>query len=583
MRRITFPLALAVTASFSLAQSCPDRTFGSALGTGDDTVFGIQPIGFSFPFAGTNYQDVHVCTNGYVCLSNAGVPAPGAADFSATTAEFVAGAPRIAPLWTDFNVLPAAGGQVYINSTATKCTITWDNVIGYAGLGVVAGPKQQIQLQLFPNGEIRCFYSANATNQSTAVGGSAAIAGATPGGGATLPAAVDLSAGGATPDNTVFETWATAQTFDLGARSLTLVPSSPGFVFAPSLLTGCGEATNYGSGCIRSDDSFYEFFGAAAAYDLNGRTITMLRNGGGYTVLDSIAGTYVTPGAAAVAVAAGDDAVQTVALSAAMPTAAGTTTSLTICSNGHVALAAVGNGNAWTPVAATFLGWANTVIANWHDYNQTIAGSGLVKFEEVAGVAYVTWENVYSHTTTQGDRWQMQFEVATGNVTIVFDAMAPGGNAYLVGYSVGGASGDPGSMDLSTALATPLIVSDTLSLPLTLTANGVPYLGNAGFALDTTNVPNLAPVGILFFGDSQLPGVDLGSIGAPNCRGYTNANLTSLTFPVTLPAGTGSLPLPIPTTAALVGLTLTCQSAAFSLATSLGLVTSNGTSFTLGL
>jgi hypothetical protein len=579
MQRL-LPLAAILAAAPVLYAQCPERVFGTALGTGDDTMFAMQPIGFAFPFGGTTYSNVHVCTNGYVHLSNNGVPAPGAADYSATAAEFVGGSPRIAPLWCDYNILPAANGQVYIDSTPAKCTVTWDNAVGYAGLNVVSGPLQQLQLQLFPSGEVRFFYSANVTNQSTLAAGVPGLCGVSPGLGATLPAAVDLSSGGVTTDGTLFELFPGANSFDLGGQGLHLVPTNPGWLYVAGVPSGCAAAVRYGTGCVDARDSFYEFFGTAAAFDLSGRTITMLRQGNGYLVLDSIPGVYVAPGAGAVQVAAGDDAQQTVALSGAMPVPGGTTASITVCSNGYVTLAATGNGTAYTPVAATWLAFAGTAVGNWHDYNQTIAGSGQIRFEQVGGTAYVTWENVYSHTTTLPERFQIQLDVATGNVTIVFDAMSPGGNAYLTGYSAGGPSPDPGSIDLSTALAATLTVSDTPVAPLSLATNGTPWLGNAAFAFTVTNVPNVVPIGVLFFGDAQLPGINLGIIGAPQCQGWSNANLTSATFPVA--SGTGSVTLPIPNVAALTGLSLTSQAAAFSAATALGLVFSNGVQFTLG-
>ena len=130
-----------VMGSLLLAQNCPDRALGTPLGSGDDVLFGIQPIGFAFPFAGATYTDIHVCTNGYVHLSNAGVPAPGAADYSSTTAEFVGGAPRIAPMWTDLFMPAATGGICYINSTPSKCTVTWDQATNY-------GSSAEFQIQL---------------------------------------------------------------------------------------------------------------------------------------------------------------------------------------------------------------------------------------------------------------------------------------------------------------------------------------------------------------------------------------------------------------------------------------------------
>ena len=117
---------------------------------------------------------------------------------------------------------------------------------------------------------------------------------------------------------------------------------------------------------------------------------------------------------------------------------------------------------------------------------------------------------------------------------------------------------------------------------LALTTSGLPSLGSSNFSFDISNVPNVAPFAILFFGDTAAPGIDLSIIGMPGCRGYTNANLLSLTVPVALPVGTGSQGLAIPGSAILVGTTITTQAAAFSLQTALGLVTSNGSTFTVG-
>jgi len=223
-----------------------------------------------------------------------------------------------------------------------------------------------------------------------------------------------------------------------------------------------------------------------------------------------------------------------------------------------------------------------TVVAVWHDYNNAIPGSGVTRFEQVGGIAYVTWSNVFSYGTTPvtGDTFQFQFDVATGNITLVFGVMTPDGNDYLVGYSKGGLSPIPTPKDLST---TPLTFSvEDVGFGLALTSNGLPSLGNGSFGFTTSNVPNLVPVGFVLYGTASVPGIDLGFLGAPNCRAYTTADLGAYTFPVTLPAGTGSLGLPIPNNPALTGLSLTAQSMAFSLATPLNLITSNGTQFTIG-
>jgi hypothetical protein len=116
------------------------------------------------------------------------------------------------------------------------------------------------------------------------------------------------------------------------------------------------------------------------------------------------------------------------------------------------------------------------------------------------------------------------------------------------------------------------------SPPLQLGSN-LPRLGT-NFVLTVSDVPNVVPLAILFFGDTQLPGPDLGSIGAPGCRGYTNANLGSASVPVV--AGTGAATIPIGSSTALIGLTATTQAVAFTLANPLNLVTSNGVLWTIG-
>ena len=561
------------------AQTCPDRTLGSFLGVGDDTVFPMQSIGFTFPFAGTTYTDLHVCANGYLFLSNAGVPAPAAGDYSSTPAELSTQSPRICPLWNDFNHTAGNNAGIYVNSTATKCTITWDNAVNY---GMTT--RFQVQAELFPTGEIKLYWSEGATNNSTfnyAAG--SGIVGVSPGLGATPPVPSDLTTQGATPDNFLFEQWTLQGTFDLPLRSLHLIPTNPGWIYIPTPWTGCAHTHDYGLGCLETRDSFYELM-TPAAFDLTNSTLTFLRNASGYTVTNAAVGIFVTPSPSATIIANADDVVQTIALSQAMPVPGGTTTSLTVSSNGNISLAAAGNGAGFAPDAGLFLAWLQTnIAAAWHDYNPALAGSGKILFEQVGGTAYVTWDNVYSYLTALPDSFQYQFDLTTGNVTIVYGSFGQGSSNYLVGYSSGGASPRTEAIDVSVALAAPLAVADTGVQGMTLTTSGLPLVGNAGFDYQVSLVPAVSPVGIMLFGDQAAPGLDLGFLGMPGCRGYTNANLASLTFPVTQPAGTGAQALPIPNNPALVGTSFTAQALAFTLATPLNLVSSNGTHVVIGL
>jgi hypothetical protein len=155
--------------------------------------------------------------------------------------------------------------------------------------------------------------------------------------------------------------------------------------------------------------------------------------------------------------------------------------------------------------------------------------------------------------------------------------------AVLVGASKGNGGGqlsiDPGNVDLSASL--PLVTAGPDSRPLVHTV-GLPRVGS-NFVLSASDIENLVPLTILFFGDTAIdPGIDLGFFGAPGCNAHTSANLAAATVPASLPAGTASATLPIPNDPALVGLVLTSQFVAFTSKNALGLLTSNGAIWTVG-
>jgi len=116
---------------------------------------------------------------------------------------------------------------------------------------------------------------------------------------------------------------------------------------------------------------------------------------------------------------------------------------------------------------------------------------------------------------------------------------------------------------------------------LTLTANGLPSLGNVTFAYDVEGPLPLLPFAYIGFGNTTIePGVDLTPVGMPGCLAYTDLG-AGITGPATLSAttGAGSLPFPIPNTAALAGALLSAQAIGF-LPTQLA--SSNGTRIYVG-
>jgi hypothetical protein len=577
--RFQLSLALALLAPAAAAQ-CFESNLGTPVTMPGffDFELPIETIGFAFPLAGTTYTDMYITSKGYIWLSNGGTPVGGGVDFSATSAELASQGPRIAALWSDLG--PAGTGQIWINRTASKCTVTWVDQTCFGGnCGVFT-----MQAQLFLSGEVAFVYGPGATNNSdpgvpTWQAGVTGISA----GGVSLPAASDLSVGGATIDNMVHEEWLTANTFDMPGRGLHLIPTGPGWVFTQP--ANCASVDAYGAGCVQVNDSLYEEW--TSAFDLNNTTITWLRTPTGYIVLNSIPGSFVTPGGGATNVAPGAlDGEQSFVLGSAMPGPGGSITDINVTTKGQIELASTPNGFVdFTPSVAELLSSGRTQFALWHDYDQTAVGSGLILFEEIGSTTYVTWNGVGSFSAGASlSTFQFQLDRATGNVSLVILTMGGFANPDngILGYSVAGPSPDPSATDFAT-LAGTVNVEDTSAGTLALAAVGMPTIGNASFALETSNVPNLVPIGIMFFGTAQvLPPIDLTILGMPGCFAHTNGNLASPSFPVSLPAGTGTLNLPIPPSSGLIGAQISAQSLAFSTQTALGLISSNGLWLTIG-
>ncbi|HZN39736.1 MAG TPA: discoidin domain-containing protein [Planctomycetota bacterium] len=345
-------------------------------------------------------------------------------------------------------------------------------------------------------------------------------------------------------------------------------------------LAGAGSVvatnTTLGQGCIRAASSFYEFFSSSASFDLSNSAISMVYTGSGYIVLPGMTA-YVPPSGAATTLALTDDSDVSVALSSTFPYAGGTTSSLRVCSNGFVSVAA-GNGTAFTPDVATMLAAPQTAWWNWHDYNPAAAGSGQVKYEQIGGIAYVTWDGVYDYGGTSAanaNTFQFQFETGTGFVHLVFGSLSTLGNARLVGYSPGGPSIDPGNTDLSAAVPATFSIGAADILPLTLAGGSRPVIGNS-WTLNVTNVPATGTLGIDVFGlsDPNIP--DLGFLGAPGCG--TRASLDLLNVWIVAGA-THNYSLLLPNSPALVNLHVYTQALVLQPGVNTllgGVITSNG-------
>lgn len=579
MQRLLVSLSLACAAPMAIAQCVAAGPGATSYGAGDDVVVnggaGID-MGFAFPIAGVTYQFIHPSTNGFCYLSD-GSAAITDSDLSPSALDMANNEPRVAVLWDDLNVIAANNGDLLVDTSVPgQCTVTWSNIVAYGQT-----PLMSIQCTLYSTGAVDLSYDGSAYQVSNA------IAGVSPGNGVAQPASVDLSAGLPSFDDMTFEEFP-ANTLDLGGFTCNLVPIAPGYI--PILAgAGCATRTIYGEGCISQPDARYELFGgtSGAAPDImtSGTAITFLRTGSEYTVIDSIPGTYVPPGPNAVGISAGDDAFGSVALSMPMPVPGGVTNNLQVCTNGFIHLSdnPPAGGADYSPSVAEFEAFVDpTFCGPWYDWSPNQGGQLLA--EEVNGIVYITWDAVPPYNGGGTDTFQYQFDLASGNCTIVFDNMsfsgASGWHTPLFGATPGTAV-TAQATDWSAELPVGVLIYDTGVAPMTLDS-GLPVLG-ATWDLTTSNIDPVSPIAITMLSDSQGAGVPFLAIGlnAPGCSIWINSLLGSL---VGLNAGgSATVSLPVPNNPALQGAQLAAQSLGLTLVNPANLLASNGVLGNLGL
>jgi hypothetical protein len=162
-----------------------------------------------------------------------------------------------------------------------------------------------------------------------------------------------------------------------------------------------------------------------------------------------------------------------------------------------------------------------------------------------------------------------------------------GGNCpTIVGFTPGGTSLDPGSIDLSAALPTSTASVDQPALLLTAGSN--PVLGTT-VNLTTSNATGLN-IGVCFVGLSDLPpfspvGLDLAVIGAPGCMANIDINVAvgNVISNLGVPFPGMNVPFPIPTALSIIGLSFYSQSVWLDpLQNAFGALTSNAVELKVG-
>lgn len=322
-----------------------------------------------------------------------------------------------------------------------------------------------------------------------------------------------------------------------------------------SLPQQAASHTNYGTGCYDISDSFYAAFVDAptASAALANTALTLTPANGSYVV--GAGGAFVAPGGSATTLALGDDDAVAVALAQPFAFPGGATTTLHVHSNGIVGMAPLSLSPAasQTPAVAALLAEPAAAFYAWHDFDPSAPGSGAVLFEQVGGVAYVTWNGVANKPggSAGATTLQFQFEAATGVVRIVWgavDALGQGGTA--VGWSPGGASVDAGPIDLG-ALPWTVAAQNLSALALTATPPPVstPTSGTVvTYAVD--HAPEAAPGSGVHFGlvlvsfTPNFAGTPLAGLGLPDCTLWIGSLDLPIAWTSTSASAAATLALP---------------------------------------
>lgn len=531
--------ALVLFAASAAAQCLDTSSPGATLGSGDEVLFAPTAMGISFPMAGAGGPFTHcsVSTNGVLFLTNGGAPSDATASQWGSTAQMqgAAGAsPRIAPFWSDLVCTSPASFVAVDTSVAGRCAVTWVQANEW-----LQAPTKSFRAELFSTGVVQFSYSTGMVCDALP-----ATVGVSIGNAIANPGVIDLSASPTTAvglAHQAFDPYLVP--FDLGGRRITFTPVGNGFAVS----TTCEPSSHQtlGTGCYAvGNDSFYQFFptAAAAAAALNGQSMRLTPTANGYSVVWG-GGSYVAPTLAATPLPGNDDGETAITPSIPFPVGGGSAAQLWVSTNGFVSTAGTNGDGAWNvpsfgtyEPSSQFRNAPATAFWSWHDYDASV-GLGRVKYEHgVVGpntILYVTWDAVESYpvATANPSTFQFQFNLTTGAVTYVWQsltAIGTGGSpflpeSHLIGYSPGGASLDPGSINLATALP---LATKADQLPLVLSAAPAPVISPSSVVTYTVgNVPEYLPtsgvyISTLFLSLGTLPGVDLGIIGAGGCNAY---------------------------------------------------------------
>lgn len=544
------------------------------------------PLGFTFPMAGVGYAITHciVDSNGELYLTDGnGVVNPS--NFGTSSLQTLRGGPG-----GSARVMAAGGDNV--GALPTSQVLVDQSVPGQFKVSFVdwsrfgATQDWDCSVTLFDSGEIRFDYGQGFTGFNiwdyvgVSIGDDV---------GPPFVQPQNLAAGGDSGTlGLIYEnTW---PPFDLENSSVTFTPNGTGgFSFARTCQQVPASHQSYGAGCYDIPrQCVYQGFAnpAAMAAALQGTAVSFAPNPtlDGYVVGSSNA-TYVQPSALALDLMLGDEAEAGVTPSQPFPFLGGLVPTLSVCSNGFVTLGPIGSNlvGSYGSVFDLLQSPAASFRSN-ADFDPGSAGAVLV--EQVGSVLYVTWHDVVRFGSTVPERFQMQFDLQSGEVAIVWHQLssAPGGPS-VVGFAPG-PSLDPGPTDLANAMP---ITTGPDVFAMSLTASPPPVsTAQSGTTIvyQIEAIPDADVNSGIYFGITMLslapmaPAANLASFGMPGCLLHVAAADFTLPFVGSTPVQSTILPLPAGVPA---GVQVFAQAAALVFPGSLpngqnafGAVTSNG-------
>lgn len=567
---------------------------GTNLNLGDDTGR-VMTLPFPFPFNGQVYNEIAICSNGFVWIGPPPVTNPW--DLSPSEAEMLSMPPRVAVCWNDWNPASTArppGAGVYYLADAASVNIVWKDVPRFGSTTIFAN----MELVLTSSGAIFVHFAS-----SMGIPNSASITGISAGIGAS-PNQVVWSSFPTIPNATGYELYG-ANVFPLVGTTILLSPTSPNS-YASVDLTGSmatcpplpsypplASATQFGQGCpnptVGGSGTFYEFF-TTGTVDLSNSSILFTYAGGNNYVAQAGPGfdSSYSPGDALVQ---GDDTQVTVSTAAmgGFPYMGQNRLSAAACSNGFLWMVANAS-NSFTATALAFAQEGPRIAPLWGDWNFNQGGTGqggTFYWTATPGFCMATWENVAAFGVTGSQNTFQVKLLPNGDVIFsygnVLNNSTTASGAALAGLSGGGSNQPTASYDLTTVQTIPAVFDLTpyTLQPLQHRALSMPALGGV-YNLEASGIPTGTVLGAFVLSFTQYPqGIDLSSIGMPGCSQYVGLD-TRIVVVVSGP--TTTFGLTIPPVPAFGGIALASQAVMFTPGvTPLGVISSNGVLGTVGL